>query len=94
MSVIVELPVFHSSRYVYNTTGILKTGQIETNDLFTPYGAYPLILHNTTRGVGLAWYANMLAGPRMQGFISNLGKILYIFQVLRVQLNPFGVTGR
>jgi hypothetical protein len=40
---------------------------VQTNDLFTPYGAFPLILHPTSRGYGLAWYANMLQGPLMQG---------------------------
>jgi hypothetical protein len=40
---------------------------VQTNNLFTPYGAFPLILHPTSRPYGLAWYANMLQGPLMQG---------------------------
>jgi hypothetical protein len=35
------------------------------NDIVTPYGAFPVFLANYT--VGLAWYDNMLKGPRMQG---------------------------
>eukprot|EP01133_Synstelium_polycarpum_P011003 gene11003-12823_t len=40
---------------------------IPSNDVMTPYGAYPLFLVNEL-GItgGLAWYFNMLSGPAMQ----------------------------
>ncbi|KAE9546067.1 hypothetical protein FO519_010721, partial [Halicephalobus sp. NKZ332] len=45
----------------------LASTPIDTDHLFTPYGAFPLILHSDTRGYGLAWYANTLNASRMQG---------------------------
>ena len=40
---------------------------VQTNSLFTPYGAFPMMLHPDTRNYGLAWYANTINAPRMQG---------------------------
>jgi len=40
---------------------------IRNNNLFTPYGAYPMMLHPDTRAYGLAWYANSINASRMQG---------------------------
>jgi len=37
--------------------------------MVTPYGAFPVILANYS--VGLAWYHNMLKGPKMQGQYLN-----------------------
>ena len=43
----------------------LSFERIDRTDVITPYGAYGLMLHNLS--VGLCWYNNMLAAPRMQG---------------------------
>jgi hypothetical protein len=40
---------------------------VQTNSLVTPYGAYPLMIDEETRPYGLAWYAAMLKGSKMQG---------------------------
>jgi hypothetical protein len=38
-----------------------------STDTITPYAAFPLLLHNTTRGYGLAWYLTMLQASKMIG---------------------------
>eukprot|EP01132_Coremiostelium_polycephalum_P011343 gene11343-13890_t len=49
-----------------SATGIQEIAfeQIETNDVMTPYGSFPLFLVN--QSLGLSWYHNMLSGPSMQ----------------------------
>lgn len=47
----------------------------------TPYGAFPVILANTT--VGLAWYLQMLQGPRMQGPLGTTESV----NIVRTTLN-------
>jgi len=43
--------------------------QVMRKDVVTPYSTFTTILAN--KGVGLAWYANMLDGPKMQGPIGS-----------------------
>jgi hypothetical protein len=38
---------------------------VDYQHMVTPYGAFPVLLANES--VGLAWYHNMLKGPKMQG---------------------------
>jgi hypothetical protein len=42
---------------------------VQRSDVITPYSAFPSLLAN--EGVGLAWYCNMLQGPRMQGYFGS-----------------------
>ncbi len=39
----------------------------DANDVIAPYAAFPLLLHNATRGYGVAWYVAMLRAGKMQG---------------------------
>lgn len=50
-----------------SATGIASVAfqPILRRDVVTPYGSWVMMLHNVS--VGLCWYANMLAAPRMQG---------------------------
>jgi hypothetical protein len=41
----------------------------------TPNSAFPLLLHPTTRAYGVAWYASVLQGDRMQGPIGANARI-------------------
>ncbi|EFA78326.1 hypothetical protein PPL_08977 [Heterostelium album PN500] len=50
-------------------TGIQEIAfeSIQTNDVFTPYGSYPLFLvQDVGMSLGLAWYYNMISAPAMQ----------------------------
>lgn len=43
----------------------LNRQKLKNQHMFTPYGAFPVILED--RAVGAAWLLNMLRGPRQQG---------------------------
>ncbi len=43
----------------------LNRQKLKNQQMFTPYGAFPVILED--RAVGSAWLLNMLRGPRQQG---------------------------
>uniref|UniRef100_A0A7E4W8T6 Ldi domain-containing protein n=1 Tax=Panagrellus redivivus TaxID=6233 RepID=A0A7E4W8T6_PANRE len=58
-----KLPAYVSAAGIQE----IASQKVETTSLYTPYGAFPMLLHPDTRGYGLAWYLNMLKGDRMQG---------------------------
>uniref|UniRef100_A0A914VFS2 GPI anchored protein n=1 Tax=Plectus sambesii TaxID=2011161 RepID=A0A914VFS2_9BILA len=64
----VSQPGNYNPNYI-SATGIqeIASAHVDTNALVTPYGAYPLLLHPTTRPYGIVWYASMLQGSKMQG---------------------------
>jgi len=64
----VSLPGNYDPNYI-SATGIQEIAfqLVRTNQLVTPYGAYPLLIEEESRGFGLAWYASMLKGSKMQG---------------------------
>lgn len=45
--------------------GLTRHKELKNQHMFTPYGAFPVILQD--RAVGAAWLLNMLQGPRQQG---------------------------
>jgi hypothetical protein len=55
-----------------SATGIQKIAfeTVQRTDVITPYGAFPTMLADLP--TGLAWYLQMLKGPRMQGDFLSL----------------------
>lgn len=61
-----------SGKGYISASGIEGVGSqpVERQDVYTPYGAFPMLLQFSgryTENVGLAWLHNMLLGYRMQG---------------------------
>jgi hypothetical protein len=63
----VSSPGNYHPNYV-SATGIQEIAfqRVLTNNLVTPYAAFPLLIENITKPFGLAWYASMLKGSKMQ----------------------------
>ncbi len=72
----VSQPGNYEPNYV-SATGIQEIAfqPVRTTDLVTPYAAYPLLIEEESRPYGLAWYANMLQGSKMQGPLGSTESI-------------------